>query len=583
MLQEAGQQFNMKATESLAADSEARFRTFVAGRFRRLNSGGSDQSVVSSASAIIQREWYTRAFYLEHYMEERYFYCFAAHMIFSILVGAVAFVLCDSSMPFLDAVFSAACCVSQSGLSSLNWSEQNTAVHVVSILLMFVGSMPLLTLWPVLLRRASFRRQDRIDVEQNVRPGGHHFRGMERRRLEYKALGKVIKLVMMYVVGMHLFGFGVLYAHALSDETTYTYLNRISINKAWHCFYLTVSAFQNNGLTLTPNSVEPFAFAPACLCSVSWLILVGNTCFPICLRLLATMIRKCCREDSQDYQAYSFVLQHPRRCLTHLFPPVQTLWLFIVVVVLLVVQIVCIFWQNHDLPVFADMSLTDMFFNALFQSVTTRTAGLNSVDINRLSASTTFLFLVCMYISTSPTVVIMRYSAERSEASELDISGRPEGHDHVDYGPGGSGETVQSQARRYLTQHTTYLVLATFFILCFERDNLHKQITSSCVAREAAAATLEYGDFSVFKVMFEVASAYGTVGLSLGFRSSPASFSGAWSRVSQLILVSVMIVGRLRGLPDSIDPSVAFSMKITGKNTDFWKKTEDDSDSEGLK
>lgn len=69
-----------------------------------------------------------------------------------------------------------------------------------------------------------------------------------------------------------------------------------------------------------------------------------------------------------------------------------------------------------------------------------------------------------------------------------------------------------------------------------------------------------YGDFTFFKVLFELASAYGTCGLSLGYQNQTASFSGVWCTTSQMLLVVVMILGRLRGLPDSIDPSVKVAL-----------------------
>lgn len=63
--------------------------------------------------------------------------------------------------------------------------------------------------------------------------------------------------------------------------------------------------------------------------------------------------------------------------------------------------------------------------------------------------------------------------------------------------------------------------------------------------------------FSIFNVMFEVVSAYGPVGLSTGLPGGRTeSFSGGWRRASKLILCAVMIRGRHRGLPATIDRAV---------------------------
>jgi hypothetical protein len=56
--------------------------------------------------------------------------------------------------------------------------------------------------------------------------------------------------------------------------------------------------------------------------------------------------------------------------------------------------------------------------------------------------------------------------------------------------------------------------------------------------------------------LFEVTSAYGTVGLSTGVPYDEYSLSGAFDTLSKVIMVSVMIRGRHRGLPLAIDRSI---------------------------
>lgn len=61
---------------------------------------------------------------------------------------------------------------------------------------------------------------------------------------------------------------------------------------------------------------------------------------------------------------------------------------------------------------------------------------------------------------------------------------------------------------------------------------------------------------SIFGIIFELCSAYGTVGLSLGFPGTATSLSGQFGTFSKLIIVAVMLAGRHRGLPVAIDPAV---------------------------
>ena len=61
---------------------------------------------------------------------------------------------------------------------------------------------------------------------------------------------------------------------------------------------------------------------------------------------------------------------------------------------------------------------------------------------------------------------------------------------------------------------------------------------------------------TVFTVLFEVVSAYGTVGLSFGYPGVNTSFSGQFNVVSKLVIIAMQIRGRHRGLPYALDRAV---------------------------
>ncbi len=66
------------------------------------------------------------------------------------------------------------------------------------------------------------------------------------------------------------------------------------------------------------------------------------------------------------------------------------------------------------------------------------------------------------------------------------------------------------------------------------------------------------GQYPIFKSLFEVVSAYGTVGLSLGtgYSEWPLAFSSLWHNGAKIVLCIAMILGRHRGLPESVDRAV---------------------------
>jgi len=104
------------------------------------------------------------------------------------------------------------------------------------------------------------------------------------------------------------------------------------------------------------------------------------------------------------------------------------------------------------------------------------------------------------------------------------------------------GDYMAWHLKRQLSFDIWWLALAVFLICVFERGKLLDPSRSSYM--------------TVFAILFEVVSGYGTVGLSLGVTGQNYSLSGALGTASKLVLCAVMLRGRHRGLPAAIDPSV---------------------------
>lgn len=72
--------------------------------------------------------------------------------------------------------------------------------------------------------------------------------------------------------------------------------------------------------------------------------------------------------------------------------------------------------------------------------------------------------------------------------------------------------------------------------------------------------------FTLFAVLFEIVSAYGTVGLSLGYPGIDPSFSTEFATLSKLIIIAMMIRGRHRGLPYALDRAILLPSETLHKN-----------------
>ena len=123
------------------------------------------------------------------------------------------------------------------------------------------------------------------------------------------------------------------------------------------------------------------------------------------------------------------------------------------------------------------------------------------------------------------------------------LSSNPNSSGNNTLGSGGQESRsyfVRQQLRGQLAHDIWWIVLAVLFISITETS----QFESDPV------------DYSVFNVLFEVVSAYGCVGISVGLPNVAYSFCGGWHTFSKLILCAVMLRGRHRGLPVAIDRAV---------------------------
>lgn len=92
--------------------------------------------------------------------------------------------------------------------------------------------------------------------------------------------------------------------------------------------------FNDLGFTLTPDSMESFQTAIVPLLLGAFLIVIGNTGFPCMLRLVIYIASKVVPRESGVWEELKFLLDHPRRCFTLLFPNSATWWLFWILVIL---------------------------------------------------------------------------------------------------------------------------------------------------------------------------------------------------------------------------------------------------------
>jgi len=167
---------------------------------------------------------------------------------------------------------------------------------------------------------------------------------------------------------------------------------------------------------------------------------------------------------------------------------------------------------------------------ALFQSVTARTAGFNTVNISALSASSRFILILLMFVGGSPgstaggiktvtlAVVVMTVIAALRKRQEVEMFKR---------------------SIRIVVVGRAITVTLLFVAVLFG-------------AALALSITENASSFEMSDIMFETASALGTVGLTTGI-------TPFLTTMGKLIIIAVMLIGRLG--PLTLLAALTFNLK----------------------
>lgn len=111
-------------------------------------------------------------------------------------------------------------------------------------------------------------------------------------------------------------------------------VDNAGVSRTWWAFFTASSAFMDLGWTLTPDSMNSFNTAVWPMLLITFLVIIGNTAFPIMLRLIIWVASLLVPVGTGLYEELRFLLDHPRRCFTLLFPSGATWWLFWLLVIL---------------------------------------------------------------------------------------------------------------------------------------------------------------------------------------------------------------------------------------------------------
>jgi Trk-type K+ transport system membrane component len=245
-------------------------------------------------------------------------------------------------------------------------------------------------------------------------------------------------------------------------------------------------------------------------------------------------------------ETIDFILKYPRRVYTNLFPSAQSWWLFFILLILNAID-----WTGFEVLIRNNSIATAIpmryrVLDGLFQALAVRSSGFAVVPIGSLAVGLQALYIMMMYVSAFPVVITMRNSNIYEEKSlgiyAQDIKEHRRENEFHDSNSVRKTRMffVRQQIQRQLEHDLWFVIACMILIVWIETDSYEKDPVT----------------YSIFSIIFEVVSAYGCVGLSIGLPDQDYSFCGAWHAAGKLVLCALMLRGRHRGLPVAIDKAI---------------------------
>jgi len=164
-----------------------------------------------------------------------------------------------------------------------------------------------------------------------------------------------------------------------------------------------------------------------------------------------------------------------------------------------------------------------------------------------------------MYIAVFPVAMSIRSTNVYEEKSLGVFEVGPEDEDEEPViKEGGSrservGRYFHWHLRRQVAFDIWWLVWGIFFICIIERGKIMDDENAPW--------------FNLFRIIFEMVSAFGGIGLTLGIPTDNFAFSGAFRPLSKLIVCIIMLRGRHRGLPVAIDRAILLPNELIPNRT----------------
>jgi trk system potassium uptake protein TrkH len=287
----------------------------------------------------------------------------------------------------------------------------------------------------------------------------------------------------------------------------------------WHAVFQSISAFCNAGFSTFSDSLIWTRENPLAIGVISGLIVIGGIGFLTLEELWIV------RRFARDVRLRRLSL-HSRMVLATTFFLILLGW----------ASFAFFEWRAtlDGLPAWARS------MNALFMSITARTAGFNTVDYGAVTESTAFFTILLMFVGGSPGSTAGGIKTTTLALVVILAWSRLRGREYTNVWDRTIPDETVSRAVGLLAMGAVLVTLGIF-------------VHTLAAAPELPALFAERGFLAR---VFEVVSAFATVGLSMGVTAG----MGTAAKVSTILL---MFVGRVG--PLALASAIALPMRRTGR------------------
>ena len=378
------------------------------------------------------------------------------------------------SVKLIDGFFIATSAICVTGLSSIDiGSVYNIFGQMVILVLIQLGGLGVITFTSVII----------IMISKKI---GYYTKKIVQEDINIDTTFKIeeyVKKVIFSVIIIEFIGTVILF---------FEFIKKFGFLKAvYYSFFHSVSAFCNAGFSLFSDNLYGFKNSFIINMTIPLLIFLGGIGFSTILN------------------CYN-VLRKKEKRLTSTTKLSIKISIFLVIIGMVAMFIL----EYSNKSTIGNLSFGQKLEASFFQSVTTRTAGFNTISILGLKRSTSLLFVILMFIGASPGSTGGGIKTTTIGLIILGTLATLKNKDTIEYDKRSVSWRIYSKAITVLFISLIYTTICVFLLILFERNK------------------------NLLDLVFEVFSAFGTVGLSRNLTPSLAD-------ISKFILIVTMFIGRV--------------------------------------